>query len=36
MSNLPSDREIEALFKNIAFEIGNSVRKEYEQSGEYT
>lgn len=36
MSNLPSDKEIKALFRNILFDIGNSIRLEYEKSGKYT
>jgi phage gpG-like protein len=34
--NLPTQREIEAVIRNIKFTIGNNIRQEYEQSGEYT
>jgi len=34
--NLPTNNEIKALFRNIAFTIGNEIRLEYEKSGEYT
>jgi phage gpG-like protein len=30
------EREVQALFRNILYTIGNEVRREYEQSGEYT
>ena len=34
--NLPTQREIEAVIRNIKFTIGNNIRKEYENSGEYS
>ena len=34
--NLPTQREIEAVIRNIKYTIGNNIRKEYENSGEYT
>ena len=36
MKNLPTNNEIKALFRNIAYSIGNEIRREYEKSGEYT
>jgi phage gpG-like protein len=36
MSNLPTNSETDAFFSNIAFSIGNEVRKEFERSGSYT
>lgn len=36
MRNIPTKREIEALFRNILFTIGNEIRLEYEKSGEYS
>jgi phage gpG-like protein len=35
MQNLPTDRELQALFRNIAYSIGNEIRYEYEKSGDY-
>jgi len=34
--NLPTTKEIEAVIRNIKYTIGNNIRKEYENSGEYT
>jgi len=34
--NLPTTEEIEAVIRNIKFTIGNNIRKEYENSGEYS
>jgi len=36
MTNLPSNQEIQALFRNIAYDIGNNIRREFERSGDYT
>jgi phage gpG-like protein len=34
--NLPTQREIEAVIRRIKYKIGNEIRKEYENSGEYS
>ena len=34
--NLPTAKEIQAVIRNIKYTIGNNIRKEYENSGEYT
>ena len=35
-NNLPSSNEIQAMFRNIKYTIGNNIRLEYEKSGSYS
>jgi phage gpG-like protein len=36
LSNIPSKQEIKAMLEHIKWKIGNNIRLEYENSGEYT